>query len=174
MTAPGQVKEVPGQKTWIDYGLLDLRPLPPELRSLAPQEIAAADDLDAAVEILARCFGLGDPNVDRVAMNTPVGIVTIIRDKLLHIAEKRQDARERYAYYAIDTLNDPFEVWRVEYDNGNYRLAYIGVYVGKRQMLVVVDTIDGDVLWNFMHTDAKALNKHRHGQPIYQRSPVQD
>ena len=97
-----------------------------------------------------------------------------MRDKLLHIAEKRPDARERYVHYAIDTLDDPFEVWRVEYDNGNYRLAFIGAYVGRRQMLCVVDTIDGEVLWNFMHSDAKALNKHRHGQPIYQRSPVLD
>lgn len=174
MTAPGQVKEVPGQKTWIDYGLPDLRSLPTELRSLAPQEIAAAADLDAAVELLARCFGLGDPAVDRMPMKTPVGIVVVMRDKLLHIAEKRPDARERYVHYAIDTLDDPFEVWRVEYDNGNYRLAFIGAYVGRRQMLCVVDTIDGEVLWNFMHSDAKALNKHRHGQPIYQRSPVLD
>lgn len=28
MTDPGQVKEVPGQKTWIDYGLPALRLLP--------------------------------------------------------------------------------------------------------------------------------------------------
>jgi|SRR3990167_5766796 hypothetical protein len=172
MTATGPVKEVPGQKTWIDYGFPDLRPLPRELRSPAPQDVAAAGDLEAAVELLAAAFGLSDPGIDRTAMTTPVGIVTVIRDKLVHIVEKRPDARERYVNYAIDTLTDPFEVWRVEYDNGGHRLAFIGAYEGKRQMLVIVETIGGDVLWNFMHSDAKSLNRHRHGMPIYQRSPV--
>lgn len=172
MTAPGLVREVPGQKTWLDYGFPDLRPLSRELRSRTPEDVAAAADLEAAIAVLAMAFGLSDPGIDRIAMTTPVGIVTVIRDKLLHIVEKRSDARERYVYYAIDTLKDPFEVWRVEYDNGGHRLAFIGAYEGKRQMLVIVETISGEVLWNFMHSDAKSLNRHRHGMPVYQRSRV--
>lgn len=169
MTTHGRVKELPGQKTWIDYGLPDLRPLPPELRSLPPADITAAESLDEAVEVLARAFGLADPAIDRMAMTTPVGVITVIRDKLVHIVEKRQDARERYVNYAIDTLSSPFEVWRVEYDNDCNRQAFIGAYQGKRQMLVIIDTVGGEVLWNFMHSDAKSLNKHRHGMLIYKR-----
>jgi hypothetical protein len=174
MTATGPVKEVAGQKTWIEYGLADLRSLPTELRSPAPDEIPAADSADAAVEIVAGAFGLADPNIDRIAQLTPVGVVTVLRDKLVHIVEKRQDARERYANHAISTLNDPFEVWRIEYDNGDYRQAFIGAFEGKRQMLVIVDIVGGDVLWNFMHTDSKALNKHRHGMLIHQRTQPVD
>lgn len=107
MTATGPVKEVAGQKTWIEYGLADLRSLPTELRSPAPDEIPAADSADAAVEIVAGAFGLADPNIDRIAQLTPVGVVTVLRDKLVHIVEKRQDARERYANHAISTLNEP-------------------------------------------------------------------
>ncbi|HBN8537632.1 TPA: hypothetical protein L3747_005773 [Pseudomonas aeruginosa] len=174
MNAPGHVKELPGQKTWVDYGLADLRSLPTELRSQAPAEIPAADSVDAAVELVANAFNLANPDIDRTAMTTPVGLLTVVRDKLVHIVEKRPDARERYTNHAISTLNDPYEVWKVEYDNGNHRLAFIGAFEGKRQMLVIVDTIDGQVLWNFMHTDAKSLNKHRHGLPIYQRSPPEN
>ncbi|MNO09849.1 hypothetical protein D3C81_2333330 [compost metagenome] len=29
--------------------------------------------------------------------------------------------------------------------------------------------IDGQMFWNFMHTDAKSLNKHRHGELVYKR-----
>lgn len=40
-----------------------------------------------------------------------VGIVTVIHDKLVCIVEKPVDTRERYAYYAIGTLKDPFDAW---------------------------------------------------------------
>ncbi|MGY2290900.1 hypothetical protein ACW9H6_13975 [Pseudomonas sp. SDO528_S397] len=55
------------------------------------------------------------------------------------------------------------------YSDGSARLAFIGAYETKRQMLVIVNIQAGNVLWNFMQTDAKALNKHRHGQLVYKR-----
>ncbi|WP_284739065.1 hypothetical protein [Pseudomonas sp. CG7] len=36
-------------------------------------------------------------------------------------------------------------------------------------MLVSVVFFEGQMLWNFMHTDAKSLNKHRHGELLYKR-----
>lgn len=36
-------------------------------------------------------------------------------------------------------------------------------------MLVSVTMENGKVLWNFMHTDAKSLNQHRHSQLLFQR-----
>ncbi len=168
----GHAKELPGQRTWLEYGFEDLRSLATELRSAPPAELPAAADMDSAVELVAQAFGLADPGLDRTAITTPAGIVTVLRDKLAHVVEKRQDARERYTHHAVMTLSDPFEVWKVDYDNGDHRLAFIGAFEGKRQMLVIVSTINGQVLWNFMHCDAKSLNKHRHGIPVFQRHPA--
>ena len=49
------------------------------------------------------------------------------------------------------------------------RVAFIGVYESKRQMLVSVVFFEGQILWDFMHTDAKSLNQHRHGALLYKR-----
>jgi len=98
-----------------------------------------------------------------------MGDVTIMRSSIYHIVEKRLDARERYVKLALDTLTGPLEVWQVAFTDGSDRLAFIGAYESKRQMLVSVAIINGRLLWNFMHTDAKSLNKHRHGKLVYKR-----
>ena len=88
----------------------------------------------------------------------------------LYIAiEKRQGARERYVKVALDTLIGPFDVWQAAYTNGTLRLAFIGVYETRRQMLVIVTLDNGKMLWNFMQCDTKALDKHRHGLLLYKR-----
>lgn len=107
------------------------------------------------------------PQVDGKAFSTPIGAVRVLKEHLPHIVEKRQDARERYVQFAIAAMQAPFEVWSVEYDDGSTRRAFIGLFEGKHQMLVVVSTIGDMVLWNFMHCDKKSLNKHRHGSLIY-------
>ncbi len=88
---------------------------------------------------------------------------------LYHIVEKRVDARERFVETALETLKGPFEIWRVALTDDTHRLAYIGAYESKRQMLVSVKMVEGQQMWNYMHCDAKALNKHRHGELLYQR-----
>lgn len=98
-----------------------------------------------------------------------MGNVTILRRSISHIVEKRSDARERYVRLALDTLTGPLEVWEVAFTDGTNRLAFIGAYETKRQMLVSVVVVGGQMLWNFMHTDAKSLNKHRHGNLLYKR-----
>ena len=109
------------------------------------------------------------PAISAVTMTTPVGPVTIARDKLRHIVEKRADSRERYVLHAIDTLTGPFEVWLVRYDNGDYRLAFIIAYEAKNDMLVVVDVKSGRTMWNFMHAPARSMNKHRKGELLFKR-----
>lgn len=163
------VREQKDQTKWLELGLLDLRSLDAELRSSAPQEIEAAQTIQEAVAIVARTFGLDTPETAFIDVITPLGAINVVRESLFHIVEKRQDARERYALYAYDTLVCPFEVWRVAYDDGSYRLAFIGSYAAKNQMLVVVSYTPEKVLWNFMHGEAKAINKHRHGELIHQR-----
>ncbi|NWA29570.1 hypothetical protein HX866_32295 [Pseudomonas gingeri] len=163
------IKEKKGQSTWLEQGLPDLRSAGPELRAKPPAEVSSGDDIASAIEIVARNLGFVDPAIRSMTIDTPVDVVTIYHRDIHHIVEKRAEARERYVRFALDTLVGPLEVWRVEYDDQSFRLAFIGLYEAKRQMLVVVDIQDGKRLWNFMHTDAKSLNKHRHGELLYKR-----
>ncbi|MCR4538661.1 MULTISPECIES: PBECR2 nuclease fold domain-containing protein [unclassified Pseudomonas] len=163
------IYESKGQQTWLDYGLPDLRSLDRALRSCPIEEVAAGEDVAEAVEVVASNLGLIDAACSEVCITSPLGGVRIRRATLRHIVEKRQDARERYVRVALDTLTGPLEIWRVAYSDGSARLAFIGAYESRRQMLVVVNIQAGNVLWNFMQTDAKALNKHRHGELLYQR-----
>lgn len=139
------------------------------MRSQAVEEVPAATSHEEAIEVTARHLGFIDPAITSVTVDTPMGKVRIERHSIYHIVEKRQDARERYVRMALDTLTGPFEVWKVAFTDGTDRLAYIGAYETKRQMLVSVAYVDGRILWNFMHTDARALNKHRHGTLVYKR-----
>ncbi|MGK9416031.1 PBECR2 nuclease fold domain-containing protein [Pseudomonas cedrina] len=164
-----RIHELKGQQTWLDYGLPDLRSLDRALRSSALEEMAAGEGITDALQILASDLGLTDAACSQVHIASPLGDILIQRSSLRHIVEKRQDARERYVRFAVDTLTGPLEIWRVAYSNGSARLAFIGAYETKRQMLVVVNIRAGNVLWNFMQTDAKALNKHRHGELLYKR-----
>lgn len=163
------IHELKGQQTWLDYGLPDLRSLDRALRSHALEEVPAGKNITDAVEIVASNLGLIGSAYSQVRIASPLGVVLIQRATLRHIVEKRQDARERYVKFALDTLTGPLEIWRVAYSDGSTRLAFIGAYEAKRQMLVIVNIQAGNMLWNFMQTDAKALNKHRHGELLYKR-----
>ena len=160
--------EEKGQSTWVAVGLKDLRTLGREYRSPAIEEAAPAQNHQEAIAAVASYLGF-TPSVNSLSVATPMGDVLIKYSSIYHIVEKRPDARERYVGMALDTLRGPFEVWKVAFNNDTHRLAYIGAYESKRQMLVSVTMENGKVLWNFMHTDAKSLNKHRHGQLLFQR-----
>ncbi|KIY41581.1 hypothetical protein TZ03_05580 [Pseudomonas sp. 10-1B] len=164
-----KIAEKKGQNTWLDEQLPDLRTLARELRAQAVEELAAASSHDAAIALAAQHLGFNSEKAGLVTVRTPMGDIRIQRSCIRHIVEKRQDARERYVKVALDTLIGPFEVWQVAYTNGTNRLAFIGAYETKRQMLVVVTLDNGKMLWNFMQCDAKALNKHRHGTLLYKR-----
>lgn len=163
------IQEKKGQPTWLAKRMPDLRSIGRELRSIPPAEVDAASNIESAIEIVARHLGFIDPAIRTITVDTPIGLVAIHRRDFFHIVEKRPEARERYVLFALDTLTGPLEVWKVEYDNHSFRLAFIGAYEAKRQMLVVVDIQTEKLLWNFMHTDTKSLNKHRHGKLLYKR-----
>lgn len=158
-----------GQPTWIDHNLPDLRTLDRELRSQAVDEVPSASSHEDAIEVVAKNLGFIESITKMLTVATPMGDIQILRSSIYHIVEKRTDARERYVKMALDTLMGPFEVWKVKYTNDTNRLAFIGVYESKRQMLVSVSLVEGRMLWNFMQCDAKSLNKHRHGELLYQR-----
>ena len=174
MTAePPSVREAPGQATWEELDLPDLRYLARELRAPAIREIPRGNDLSEALRILFEHFGLSDTALSHVTISTPIGPVIVPRTSLPHIVEKRPDSRERYVRHAIDTLKGPLEIWKVAYTSGYFRLAYINAYEAKNDMLVIVDIRKDHILWNFMHGPSKTMNRHRQGQLLYQRYQIQ-
>ncbi|MGX9785917.1 PBECR2 nuclease fold domain-containing protein [Janthinobacterium lividum] len=168
------MREKKEQKTtWKTIGCVDLRDLPQSRRLPDEEVIHTQDTAEVALTILEYHLGFVCGSINEVKVCTPIGDVTIGRENLSHIVEKRQDARERYVKHALATMRDPLEIWVVEYEDKEgkqeYRYAYIGAFEGRRQMLVVCAEANGKILWNFMHGDNKTLNKHRHGECIYSR-----
>lgn len=167
MNLPG-TKEVSGQTSWKDLDLLDIRDISVTPTASPVRELPGAVDFDSALKQVALGFGQQE-GMDTVWIDTPYVPVIVRRRDLLHIVQKRPNARERFTEFAVDTVRNPLEIWRVFYSDGSYRLAFIGAYAAKYQMLVVINVDHGHVLWNFMNCDKKALNKHRHGHLVYQR-----
>lgn len=165
------VKAVDGQPTWQDVGRPDLRaPHVPRLPD--PGQLPEAPSREAAVEqMLAVLVPNGEMNV----VQTPIEEVTIRPELLPHTVEKRADARERYANYALATLLDPFEVWLTAYDDGTYRKRYIAVFeaaakAGQGLLVVLRENRDGSLYWelyNLMQRDPRGLNKLREGTLLY-------
>ena len=156
-------KALDGLQTFKELGLKDLRNLDAEERRDQLDEIAAGSTAEEALALLEQHMGFSSPEMTVLVKTTHIGDMSIVRDKLAHIVEKRVDARERYVKLALDTLEQTM------YDDGMVRYIFIGMYKQKQQMLVVVAPWDGKVLWNFMHTEAKGLNKHRRGNLLYSR-----
>jgi hypothetical protein len=151
---------------WIDLELPDLRSLGEDSRLEPPPQVDAAETSELAEYIIIDAFNL--THTDELIFDTAICKVLIKKSKLEHIVEKRQDARERFVNFAIKTLENPYEIWKAEYDDGFYRYLFIGTFKTKYQMLVIVSVWpDGEMLWNYMHCEAKALNKHRHGILVY-------
>lgn len=162
-------KAIAGLAPFKEFGLPDLRTLESEFRRESIPEIEQADSLEDAIVLLETHIGFLESTMLFVPKSSPIGTIKIMRSSLSHIVEKRLDARERYVLLALDTLENPYEVWETMYDDDMVRYLFIGAYSQKRQMLVVIAPWEGKMLWNFMHTDAKSLNKHRQGNLLYKR-----
>lgn len=158
---------VEGTKTWEDYGRLDLRKLPKHHRLNAPELLEAGETHEDAVRILEAGLQLqGGP---QVVFYSPVQEVIIKKEHLPHTVEKRLDARERYALYVKPTIEEPYEIWRVQEDEG-FRHRYIAAFVGKHDITVTVKIDpDGDIFWNFMQRDDRKMNKLREGELLHFR-----
>lgn len=163
------VKEKENQPHWTTLLLPDLRKLDDVHLLGAPDTVDAGNTAEEALLSLQNHLGFTSEEINERTINTPTGLVYVKKGMLSHIVEKRLDARERFVYFALATMEKPFEIWKVSYDDESHRYAYIGVFSGKVNMLVIVSINHGNILWNFMHSDRKSLNKHRHGALIYQR-----
>lgn len=170
--------EKKGQKNWRDLGLCDLRHHLKSGIEIIPQLMDAGNSQEEAVQILLNAFDLKNEQENTKILSC-IGEINVHGRNMAHIAEKRQDARERYVNFAIQAMNDPYEIWEIVYEQPAdaqhsarefTRKAFIGFFLNtKTQILVTIDTADGDVLWNFMQQDKKSLNKHRHGVLMYSK-----
>ncbi|MCK9987607.1 MAG: hypothetical protein AzoDbin1_04079 [Azoarcus sp.] len=165
--AAGVVKATEGQKTWKDLGRPDLR-APGVPRRPDPGLLPTMEGPEAAIDQMTRVLV---PDGKLNIVQTPIEEVAIRPELLPHTVEKRTDARERYANYALATLENPFEIWLTAYDDGTYRKRYIGVFAADSDLLVVLrENRDGSLYWelyNLMQRDSKGLNKLREGQLLF-------
>lgn len=162
------------QPQWNELGLDDLRSLEPSQRLDCPDLVEEAPDFNSAFQILLDAFGLENVSCSIALEARHIGLVDIKGNDLKHIVEKRSEARERFVHYALTTIRDPFEIWLSDYKDGTQRFQFIGSFQSKAQMLVVIAKYENQTLWNFMHTEAKKLNKHRCGELLFQRKRVTD
>jgi hypothetical protein len=163
------LKPIERQAKWSDpnYSRTDLRQIEASFKLTAPEILPSAKTLEAAIEVMARTLGVNELVPSRV-IATPVEDVTAQYGLLKHLVEKRGEDRERYANYLLPSLQNPFEVWRVAYENGEFRNRYVGVFHGAKDTLVSVQiNLGGALLWNVMMGSPAGMNRQRIGELIY-------
>ncbi len=159
-----------GLKTWRDYARPDLRHVPDTLRATAPAILEAAPSRQDAERVMLEALGLAAVGEGVRILQTPVEPVLLHSAWIPHMVEKEDSARERYANFILPTLQNPFEVYDTDYDDGFSRMRYIGLFSGAAHIMVVVRIAeDGRLFWNFMNADEKRMNKQREGRLLYWR-----
>ena len=160
------VTEAPGQTTWKDLHLPDLRAIKPNMPEALPLLPRAASRPAAAEQVIEE---LGLKDTPWRSVDTPVGSVLLRRDYIEHVVEKEIDARERFAKYILPTLTDPYEVWLTMYDDGRPRQRYIGLYQGVQYDVLVVARVntDGQLFWNILPAEPRKLNQQRVGKLLW-------
>lgn len=155
--------------TWKDMGLRPLRDVPAEERLPAPELLPVADSPEEAEKRLAEALGFTDEH-QRI-VETPMGSRVIRRELLAHMVEKRSDARERFANYVLPTLEQPFEVWLKQHEDGKLRESYLGLFQDAKYSLLVVVRInrDGSIVWNMMNREPKKMDSLREGVLVHQK-----
>jgi len=168
------IREEKDQESWKNFNLDDIRNTP--LEQFHPFEesmiLKAGDTEEEALEIVSKEFELVDGIYSRkIPLNAIQSWAIVSIDNLKHVVEKRRDARERFSKLAHLTLLNPFEVWKIKYSDGGFRLAFIGIFSGSKNHILLILKIDANnnVLWNFMQCELKKLNKHRQGELLYKK-----
>ncbi len=162
------VKVVAGQPTWKTLGLPDIRKLPgPPVPKMLPQ----ASTPQQARRMVQAALGLSGETPRRF-VETPVERVLLDLDRTAHITDKFSDHRERFANRIIPTLAEPNEVWMAYFDDGTFRKRYLKVFKGgggrdRGGLSVVVETPDGQLLYNFIPIDPQGINRNRLGALLY-------
>ncbi|NUQ82949.1 MAG: minor capsid protein [Bacteroidetes bacterium] len=153
--------ELPTMK-WSDIGRPSFRELKKEQFQEQPEILEIADDVELALKVLEKVFGVDDQNPVRV-LKSPIEHVAITHEKMKHLVEKRKDSRERYANFVIPTIEHPFEIWAKDFD-GEIRRQYLGLFKGEHSFLCSVQiNRDGGLLYNVMQVETDNINKKRQG-----------
>lgn len=163
------LKPIARQPKWSDEQYLrpDLRRVGAAFKLQAPEMLPSAGTIEAAMEVMARTLGVNELVPSRI-ITTPIEEVTAHFGLLKHLVEKRGEDRERYANYLLPSLQSPFEVWRVAYENGEYRNRYIGMFHGAKDSMVSVQVnLTGALLWNVMFEAPVGMNRQRMGELIW-------
>lgn len=121
-------RAIKGLVPFRELGLPVLHELESGFRLHPTPEIEAGGSLEAAVTLLEMHMGFTEPEMLIVPKETIIGTLSILRDNLEHIVEKRLDARERYVLLALDTLANLYEVWETMYDDDQVRFLFIAAY----------------------------------------------
>lgn len=155
---------------WKTLGLPDLRHVPTSERLPRPPILKAAESAKEAEALLAATLGFTAEALS-VVVATPLGERIILRDKLRHMVEKRDNTRERYAGYVLPTLQQPFEVWLSEHQDGKLRENYFSLFKNDDHSVLVVVRVnhDGSLVWNVMQRSLKRMNEKREGWLIWQK-----
>lgn len=61
----------------------------------------------------AEAYGLSE---ERKFIDNETAIIHL--DYLPHMVAKRQEFRERYGLYLLETLKNPYEIWLTDFDDG--------------------------------------------------------
>lgn len=158
------------QGNWKSQHRPDLRQVSREFRLPLPAVLPAAPTRTAAIETLATALGLSRSVPYRFVKTPYYGIVPLAFERLPHMVNKTEDARERYANFILPTLENPFEIYQTEYTDGTSRPRFIGLFDGPVQVMVVVRIDrDGRLFWNYMQSSEKKMNGHRLGVLVYAR-----
>lgn len=170
-------KEEPPQSVlvtnWEKLGLRRVKDIPQEERLPAPELLPKAPDRQEAVAQLANALGFTE-GMNVLLVKTPLGERLVRRDLLPHMVEKEADGRERFAKYVLPTLQEPFEIWLKEHEDGKLRENYIGLYSGAKYSVLAVIRInrDGSLFYNFMHREDKKIDKLREGLLVWQKKAI--
>lgn len=165
-SVPGRTIKIVSDKTYKDFNRPDIKDLDEKHFLEQPEIFPKGQTQEEAIGILENALGISKSK-PAVEINTPIETMYIQREYLPHLVEKRDNARERYANYVLQTLKDPFEIYLTEYEDG-LRRQYIGLFKGKYNLLCVVRlNKDGSILWNIMNADNKGMDKRRVGDLIY-------
>jgi len=161
-------KPVEGLSDWKSLGVVSVTALR-EHALPAPEVVQKAGHEGQAVKLMREVLLL---NTTRREVVTPIGQVVIDEAYLLHMVEKRVEARERYANFILPTLQDPLEVWEVDYTDGSKRFMFIGLFNGEKQLVVSVRPLreGGIALWNVISkSKVSKLNQQRIGRLLYKK-----
>lgn len=159
------------QKKISEYGLSKLKELSSEYFQTKPELLVHGENDSDALNTLATVFGV-TPENPIVTLKIFQLEITININLLSHIVEKRTNGRERFALFAKQALMQPHEVWLVKYDDGSYRYIYIALFSDSKYHIAVIINImaDGNILWNYMNSELRSLEKLRTGKLLYCKS----